>query len=87
MSFALVLMSVVLFIGLATFLRSVVINAEDGRWVAGMNLPGRAKADVMCSLPSPRREFAIAYFKSSRSIASAIAWWPASFGWIPSPEA
>jgi type III secretory pathway component EscS len=38
LSFALPLMSVVLLIGIATFVRSVAINYEDARWVAGMNL-------------------------------------------------
>ena len=33
LSFALLLMSVALFIGLATFVRSVAINYEDARWV------------------------------------------------------
>jgi hypothetical protein len=36
--FALVLIAVALFIGLATFVRSVAINYEDAKWVAGMNL-------------------------------------------------
>jgi hypothetical protein len=36
--FALVLVAVALFIGLATFVRSVAINFEDAQWVAGMNL-------------------------------------------------
>jgi type III secretory pathway component EscS len=36
--FALVLISVALLIGLATFVRSVAINVEDARWVTGMNL-------------------------------------------------
>jgi hypothetical protein len=36
--FALVLISVTLLIGLATFVRSVAINFEDARWVTGMNL-------------------------------------------------
>jgi hypothetical protein len=36
--FALLLVAVALFIGLATFVRSVAINHEDARWVAGMDL-------------------------------------------------
>jgi type III secretory pathway component EscS len=40
--FALMLISVALFIGLATFVRSVAINYEDARWVTGMNLLRRA---------------------------------------------
>jgi hypothetical protein len=35
---ALALISVALLIGIATFVRSVAINYEDARWVAGMNL-------------------------------------------------
>jgi hypothetical protein len=38
LAFALVLLSVTLFIGIATFARSVAINFEDARWVAGMTL-------------------------------------------------
>ncbi|MEP6491752.1 MAG: hypothetical protein ABJF01_03690 [bacterium] len=36
--FALLLIAVALFIGLATFVRSVAINFEDALWVTGMNL-------------------------------------------------
>src|SRR5215207_3461636 len=38
LSVALLLMTVDLFIGLATFVRSVAINYEDAHWVAGMDL-------------------------------------------------
>ena len=37
-TFALLILPVVLFLGLATFLRLVQINREDVRWVIGMNL-------------------------------------------------
>jgi hypothetical protein len=37
-TFALLILPVVLFLGLATFLRLVQINREDARWVIGMNL-------------------------------------------------
>jgi len=47
LSFALVLFAVCLFIGLATFVRSVAINYEDARWVAGMNLLRRAYLDIV----------------------------------------
>ena len=36
--FALLLLPVVLFVGLATYVRLVEINEEDARWVAGMNV-------------------------------------------------
>jgi len=50
MLFASVLLSVVLFIGLATFVRSVAINYEDARWVAGMNLLRRAYLQMLPEL-------------------------------------
>ena len=37
-TFALVILPVVLFLGIATFVRLVEINHEDMRWVIGMNL-------------------------------------------------
>jgi hypothetical protein len=36
--FALLLLPVVLFVGIATYVRLVEINEEDARWVAGMNV-------------------------------------------------
>jgi hypothetical protein len=36
--FALLLLPVLLFLGLATFVRLVDINSEDSQWVAGMNI-------------------------------------------------
>jgi len=50
LSFALVLMSVDLFIGVATFVRSVAINFEDAHWVAGMNLLRRAYLQMVPDL-------------------------------------
>jgi hypothetical protein len=47
LSFALVLFAVCLFIGLATFVRSVAINYEDARWVAGMNLLRHAYLEII----------------------------------------
>jgi hypothetical protein len=48
--FALLLMSVALFIGLATFVRSVAINYEDARWVSGINLLRRAYLQMVPEL-------------------------------------
>jgi hypothetical protein len=44
--YALVLISVLLFIGLGTFVRSVGINYEDARWVAGLNLLHQAYLQI-----------------------------------------
>ena len=48
--FALALISVALFIGLATFVRSVAINYEDAHWVAGMNQLRRAYLRIIPEL-------------------------------------
>jgi hypothetical protein len=47
---ALMLISLSLFIGLATFVRSVGINYEDARWVTGMNLLRRAYLQIIPEL-------------------------------------
>ena len=47
---ALLLMAVALFIGVATFVRSVAINFEDARWVDGMNLLRRAYLKIVPAL-------------------------------------
>ena len=44
---ALPLMLVALFIGLATFVRSVTINYEDALWVAGMHLLRKAYLEIV----------------------------------------
>jgi type III secretory pathway component EscS len=48
--FALMLIAVALFIGLATFVRSVAINYEDARWVTGMNQLRRAYLRIVPEL-------------------------------------
>jgi len=48
--FALLLLSVTLFIGVATFVRSVAINYEDARWVTGLNLVRRAYLRIIPEL-------------------------------------
>ena len=46
LSFAAVLFTVSLFIGIATFVRCVAINLEDMRWVVGMSLIRRAYLQI-----------------------------------------
>jgi type III secretory pathway component EscS len=50
--FALLLMSVALFIGLTTFVRSIAINYEDARCVKGMNLLRHAYLQIVPGLES-----------------------------------
>jgi hypothetical protein len=48
--YALVLICVLLFIGLGTFVRSVVINYEDARWVTGLNRVHQAYLQILPEL-------------------------------------
>ena len=48
--FAVVLLAVSLFVGLATFVRCVAINFEDARWVVGMSLLRRAYLRIVPEL-------------------------------------
>jgi hypothetical protein len=50
LSFAVLLISVALFIGVVTFVRSVAINYEDARWVTGMNLLRQAYLQIVPEL-------------------------------------
>jgi hypothetical protein len=50
LSVTLLLIAVGLFIGVATFVRSVAINAEDARWVMGLNLLRKAYLQIVPEL-------------------------------------
>lgn len=50
LAFALLLLAVALFIGVATFVRCVAINYEDARWVRGMSLLRRAYLEMVPEL-------------------------------------
>jgi hypothetical protein len=50
LSFALLLISISLFIGLTTFVRCVAINYEDALWVTGMNLLRQAYLQIVPEL-------------------------------------
>jgi hypothetical protein len=50
LAFAVLLIAVVFFIGLATFVRTVAINWEDARWVSGMNLLRQAYLEILPEL-------------------------------------
>jgi hypothetical protein len=47
--FALLILPVVLFVGIATFLRLVAINGEDEGWGVGMNLLRHAPPPRSCA--------------------------------------
>jgi hypothetical protein len=50
LAFALLLIAIVLFIGIATFVRCVAINYDDARWVRGMSLLRRAYLEMVPEL-------------------------------------
>jgi hypothetical protein len=50
LSVALLLIAVVLFMGLTTFVRSVAINYEDARWITGMTLLRQAYLEIVPEL-------------------------------------
>jgi hypothetical protein len=78
--FALVLFAVCLFIGVATFVRSVAINFEDARWVAGMNLLRHAYLEiVLCALgavldPAIPAERTL-YLRAARALVLIVFFW------------
>jgi len=63
--FALLLLPVLLFLGLATFVRLVDINNEDNLWVAGMNILRRAYLDAA---PDLERYFVSGAYDDEASI-------------------
>jgi hypothetical protein len=74
-TFALLILPVVLFVGIATFIRLVAINREDVGWVIGMNLLRHA---YLAAAPDLRRYFVTG---SSDDEAGVMA----TFGASPGP--
>jgi hypothetical protein len=76
-AFALVLLPVVLFVGIATFIRLVAINNEDIVWVAGMN---RLRAAYLAQRPDLGRYFVTSAHDDEVGITI-------TFGMLPHPDA
>lgn len=70
LTFALLILPVVLFIGVATFVRLVQINHEDVRWVIGMNLLRHAYLD---SAPELRPFFVTGWHDDEAGIMTTFA--------------
>jgi hypothetical protein len=70
LTFALLILPVVLFIGVATFVRLVQINHEDVRWVIGMNLLRHAYLDAA---PELRPYFVTGWHDDEAGIMTTFA--------------
>jgi hypothetical protein len=77
--FALLLLPVLLFLGLATFVRLVDINNEDNLWVAGMNILRRAYLDAA---PELERYFISGTYDDEASIMRTFGATPGSGAFV-----
>ena len=68
--FAVIVLSVALFLGVATYVRLVQINNEDLYWVTGMNMLRRQYAKLS---PGVEREFVTGYTLDVEGIARTFA--------------
>jgi hypothetical protein len=83
-AFALVLLPVVLFLGLATYVRLVSINHDEHRWVRGMN---RIRAGYLELAPELERYFVTSHHDDERGILATAGWksGPTLFGYVTTP--
>jgi hypothetical protein len=83
-TFALVLLPVVLFLGLATYLRLVSVNHDEHRWVRGMN---RIRAGYLELAPELERYFVTSHHDDERGILATAGWksGPTLYGYITTP--
>jgi hypothetical protein len=83
-AFALVLLPVVLFLGLATYVRLVAVNHDEHRWVRGMN---RIRAGYLELAPELERYFVTSHHDDERGILATAGWrsGPTLFGYITTP--
>src|SRR5215207_5655795 len=83
-AFALVLLPVVLFLGLATYVRLVSVNHDEHRWVRGMN---RIRAGYLELAPELERYFVTSHHDDERGILATAGWksGPTLFGYVTTP--
>jgi hypothetical protein len=83
-AFALVLLPVVLFVGLATYVRLVSVNHDEHRWVRGMN---RIRAGYLELAPELERYFVTSHHDDERGILATAGWksGPTLFGYVTTP--
>src|SRR5215211_6639396 len=85
-AFALVLLPVVLFLGLTTYIRLVAINHDETRWVLGMN---RIRAAYLELAPELERWFITSHHDDEKGAAATAGWmtFPTLFGYVTTPAA
>jgi hypothetical protein len=76
--FALVVLPVVLFIGLATFIRLVAVNREDFLWVQGMNRLRHAYLDLA---PDLEPYFVAGWHDDEAGVMTTFGATPGTHGW------
>jgi hypothetical protein len=85
-AFALVLLPVVLFLGLTTYIRLVAVNHDETRWVLGMN---RIRAAYLELAPELERWFISSHHDDAKGAAATAGWmtFPTLFGYVTTPAA
>jgi hypothetical protein len=85
-AFALVLLPVVLFLGLTTYVRLVAVNHDETRWVLGMN---RIRAAYLELAPDLERWFITSHHDDERGAMVTGGWgtFPTLFGYVTTPAA
>jgi len=83
-TFALVLLPVVLFLGLTTFIRLVAINHDEYRWVIGMN---RIRAAYLELAPELEPYFVTGYHDDWKGVMRTAGWsdFPTLRGYVTTP--
>jgi hypothetical protein len=83
-AFALVLLPVVLFLGLTTYIRLVAVNHDETRWVLGMN---RIRAAYLELAPELERWFITSHHDDERGAMVTAGWGTFStlFGYVTTP--
>jgi hypothetical protein len=85
-AFALVLLPVVLFLGLTTYIRLVAVNHDEARWVLGMN---RIRAAYLELAPELERWFITSHHDDEKGVMVTGGWstFPTLFGYVTTPAA
>jgi hypothetical protein len=85
-AFALLLLPVVLFLGLTTYVRLVAVNHDETRWVLGMN---RIRAAYLELAPELERWFITSHHDDQKGAMVTGGWgtFPTLFGYVTTPAA
>ncbi len=83
-TFALVILPVVAFLGVASFVRLVAANNDEGRWVVGMN---RIRAKYLELAPELEEVFVTGHTDDLRGVMVTAGWadFPRFFGLVTTP--